>query len=531
MQISYKKRILYLIGLVLFSITFSCTSIKKMNYLVDEKKHEPSELIKDVDYTYKVLTNGHPGVYWYIEKEQLDFKFDSLKQSLTIPLTTKEFYKKLAPIIAEVKCGHTRLILVTKKLTINERNSLEKLNKPINQFAYKVLNNKLYVNSSNKKLTEIKKGDEIISINGITSTEIINNITKNYASDGYNQTFKTAVLNRAFIGWYNTIYSNKDTLTFKIKKADSIFNLTLTTTKSEQKADSLVKIKKVVKLSKDSLLAKRKIAKEKLKSRYKGLDENKKPMLDLQFLDQDSSVAYLKVKSFSFPHADFSRFYKESFTAIKQKGTQNLIIDLRDNGGGSLTACRNLFSYLVDKDFVYLKQGMITHKFNPYLHSKGIKNALLVPSFELADLIRLKKQDGKYKVRFKGLKPLAPNPNHFSGKIYVLINGYSFSASTLLSANLKQLERATFVGEETGGGFNGCVAGYIPILDLPYSKLKLRMGLYPILPNAHTETIGRGIFPDQEIINTVEDLISGKDKELDWVLNDLKKSNIGSNLK
>jgi C-terminal processing protease CtpA/Prc len=531
MRNSYKKAFLILFVLALFALNFSCTSIKKMNYLVDQKKHEPSELIKDVDYTYKVLTKGHPGIYWYIEKKQLDFKFDSLKQNLTTPLTTKEFYKKLAPIIAEIRCGHTRLILVTKKLTKNQKDSIEKLGKPINQFSYKVLKNKLYVNSSNKKLSQIKKGDEIVSINDIATGEIISNITKNYASDGYNQTFKTAVLNRAFIGWYNTIYSDKDTLNFKIKKADSIINLTLTTTKSQQKIDSSAKVKKIVKLSNDSLLAKKKIIKEKLKNRYKGVDENKKPMLDLQFLDQDSSVAYLKVKSFSFPHADFNRFYKESFTAIKQKGTQNLIIDLRDNGGGSLTACRNLFSYLVDKDFVYLKEGMLTQKFNPYLYSKGIKNAILVPSFELAELIRLKKQDGKYKVNYKGVKRLPPNPNHFSGKIYVLINGYSFSASAILSANLKQLQRATFVGEETGGGFNGCVAGSIPILDLPYSKLKLRMGLYPVLPNAYTETIGRGIFPDQEIINTVEDLISGKDKELNWVLNDLKKGNNSSNLK
>jgi C-terminal processing protease CtpA/Prc len=523
MVINYKNQLLYITFLILLSINFSCTSVKKLNYAVDQKKHDPSELIKDVDYTYKLVTQGHPGVYWYIEKKQLDFKFDSLKQSLKEPLTTGEFYKKLAPVIADIKCGHTRLILVTKKISQNEKDSLEKLGKPINQFAYKVLNNKLYVNSSNKKVTEVKKGDEILSINDISSDEIISNITKNYGSDGYNQTFKTAVLNRAFANWYTTIYNSSDTLNFKFKKPDSIFNITLTTTKRAQKIDSLAKT--VVKLNKDSLLAKKKIAKEKKENRYKGLDEHKKPILDLQFLDQDSSIAYLKVKSFSFPYADFSRFYKESFTAIKNKGAKNLIIDLRDNGGGSLAACRNLFSYLVDKDFVYLKQGSINNRFNPHLHSKGIKNALLVPSFELANLIRLKKQDGKYNVKYKGLKPLPPNPNHFDGKIYVLINGYSFSASTLFSANLKQIERATFVGQETGGGFNGCVAGYIPIFDLPNSRLKLRMGIYPVLPNAHTATIGRGIFPDQEIVNTVEDLISGKDKELEWVLTDLKTAN------
>jgi C-terminal processing protease CtpA/Prc len=38
-----------------------------------------------------------------------------------------------------------------------------------------------------------------------------------------------------------------------------------------------------------------------------------------------------------------------------------------------------------------------------------------------------------------------------------MINGGSFSASSLISSNLK-LQRVTFVGEETGGAFNGTVA-------------------------------------------------------------------------
>jgi C-terminal processing protease CtpA/Prc len=48
------------------------------------------------------------------------------------------------------------------------------------------------------------------------------------------------------------------------------------------------------------------------------------------------------------------------------------------------------------------------------------------------------------------------SPNAFKGKIYVMINGGSFSASSLISSNLK-LKRVTFVGEETGGAFNGTV--------------------------------------------------------------------------
>ncbi len=516
-----KSKFVYLIFLCL-SFHLSCTSIKEMNYIVTEKKHDPTQLIQDMDYAYMLLTKGHPGVYWYITKDKLAYKFDSLKKTITAPLTTKEFYKKMAPFIAEVKCGHTRLILVTKKLNKHEKDSIAKLGKPINQFSYKVIDNKLYVNSSNKKLTAIKKGNEILAINDIPSREIINNLTKNYASDGYNQTFKSAVLNRAFVSWYTNIYDNKDTLNFKIKRPDSIFNLKLTTTKKEVKNDSIKVKKAVIKLSKDSLLAKKALTKEKLKVRYKGSDELKKPMLDLKFLEKDSSIAYLKVKSFSFPYANFDKFFRESFASLKAGSTKDLILDLRDNGGGSLTACRNLFAYLVDKDFVYLTQTEVDKRFNPYAHSKGFFNALKIVPFQIVNTILLQKDNDKYKLNYKGMKPLHPKQNHFDGKVYVLINGYSFSASALISANLKQINRATFVGQETGGAYNGCVAGSIPILNFPNSKLKLRMGLYPVVPNAHSDIVGRGIFPDFEVKPTIEDIISGKDKELEWVMNDIK---------
>ncbi|RZL33988.1 MAG: hypothetical protein EOP00_32295, partial [Pedobacter sp.] len=236
----------------------------------------------------------------------------------------------MAPLIAEVKCGHTRLILVTKKLTKYEKDSLANLGKPISQFSYKVLDHKLYVTAVNKKIATVKKGSEILSINDISTNEIISNLTKNYASDGYNQTFKPAVLNRAFVNWYTNIYENKDTLHFKIKKSDSIFTIKVTTIKKEEKKDSLEIKKPVIKLSKDSLLAKKKIAKEKLKVRYKGSDEFKKPLLDLKFLAQDSSVAYLKVKSFSFPYADFDRFFKEF-------DTRKLIVKPCISGGAKNT--------------------------------------------------------------------------------------------------------------------------------------------------------------------------------------------------
>lgn len=507
--------------ILLVSGIVSCTSIKELNYTVSEKKHEPAQLIKDVDFTYQFLKDGHPGLYWYVSKAQLDNTFDSLKRTIISPLTSKEFYKKLAPVIAQVKCGHTKMLLVTKKLTKKEQDSIKKSGvKPINQFGYKVINNKLYITSFNQSIKEVKKGNEIIAIDDVPSTEIIENLKANIASDGYNQTFKTASLNRSFTNWYTSFYESKDVVDFKVKnEKDSTIDLKLNIYKKPVVKDSLA----VKKKTKEELAKERQIAKAKQKLNYKGFDELKNPILDLKFLEKDSSVAYLKVKSFSFPYANFERFFKESFIALKKGQTKDLILDLRDNGGGSLKACRDLFSYFVNEDFVYLQQTEVNHRFNPYVHSKGFLNTLKVVPFQIVNMLLLKKDKDKYKVTYKGTKSLHPNENHYDGKIYVLINGYTFSASALISANLKQINRATFVGQETGGGYNGCVAGIIPIIDLPNSKLKLRMGLYPIAPNAHTKTIGRGVFPDVEITTTIEDVIAGKDNELDWVLKEIKK--------
>ena len=91
----------------------SCVSVKKYN----ERLLTPistEKLKEDVDFTYKILQKNHPDLYGYISKEKLDFKFDSLKTTIKKPLTSSEFYQKLAPVISEVRQGHLNLIIPSK---------------------------------------------------------------------------------------------------------------------------------------------------------------------------------------------------------------------------------------------------------------------------------------------------------------------------------------------------------------------------------------------------------------------------------
>lgn len=69
--------------------------MKKYNEQVT-KFHNITDLKNDVDKLYKQLKKHHPKLYQYTTKSDLDGKFDSLKKSINKPLSTKEFYKKIA---------------------------------------------------------------------------------------------------------------------------------------------------------------------------------------------------------------------------------------------------------------------------------------------------------------------------------------------------------------------------------------------------------------------------------------------------
>jgi hypothetical protein len=100
-------------------------------------------LKSDVDFTHTKLQNLHPNLYWYI-KVSFDFKFDSIKSTIDQPITPLAFYKKLSPIVAAVRQGHTYLYPASNDKKGNESTE-EKGTGPFSQFDFDYFDNKLYV--------------------------------------------------------------------------------------------------------------------------------------------------------------------------------------------------------------------------------------------------------------------------------------------------------------------------------------------------------------------------------------------------
>ena len=515
-----------IIAFIIITLIGSCTSVKKFNSQI-EKPKSVDELRADVDYVYKKLQKLHPKLYWYISKKELDYKFDSLKAAITAPMTSNEFYYKLSPLVASVKQGHMRLSPITKWHTKKESKAInKKVFFPLSQLTYEVYDNKLYITKNLSNDTTIKVGSEIVEVNSIKPQDIIAKYKTTYSSDGFNTTFIHRYNSWQFPNYFYLYTNQRDSVNLKLRYKDSLIVANLVhgakkKTSETSKKDSIIKVdKKALKLK-----AKNEIKKKKLQgynSLYKTYSKN------LNFIGSDGSIALLKINDFS--RGDFKKFYKNTFNKLDSLKCKVLIIDIRDNPGGRLKDISNLYSYLTDSNFIFIDKMEVTSRAHYVFGSisnttpifaKAINYTIGLP-YIIFKLAKIGKDDGKYYYKISDSRNKKPNPRNFKGKIYVLINGGCFSASSIISSNLKATKRAIFVGEETGGAFNGCVAGTMPTYTLPNTKLKLRLGLAVVQPYHKTNIDGRGIFPDIQITPTVNDFITGNDPELKWVIDDIE---------
>ena len=111
--------------------------------------------------------------------------------------------------------------------------------------------------------------------------------------------------------------------------------------------------------------------------------------------------------------------------------------------------------------------------------------------------------------------------DHYNGRLWVLIDGATFSSAALFTAALKeQCSQAKFIGRETAGAQEGCNGLTIQHLTLPYSKIRIDFPLARLASVAKSYKKGRGIIPDYPVTYTAKDVVAGNDCDLQkaWAL-------------
>ena len=246
-------------------------------------------------------------------------------------------------------------------------------------------------------------------------------------------------------------------------------------------------------------------------------DQGSERGAELKFYD-DGRIAKIAIYHFGGyadpeKKQDFRDFYKESFEAIHSEGARALIIDLRDNGGGEDELGQLLLSYLVDKPFKYYDDLVINSM--SFSFSKYTARPITVPE-KLVET----RADGKvHAVGHPNWGIKQPNQPTFTGKVYILINGGSFSTTSEFLSQAHFHKRATFIGDESAGGYYGNSSGIMPLVTLPNTKVGVRVPLltYYMAVSGY-KAAAHGIVPDYKIEYTIDDLLAGTDKDIGMAL-------------
>jgi C-terminal processing protease CtpA/Prc len=228
------------------------------------------------------------------------------------------------------------------------------------------------------------------------------------------------------------------------------------------------------------------------------------------YLDKKKNNIVLKIDRFA--HRKHARVYRKVFRKLKRNKSEHLIIDLRNNGGGSLANSYRLLSYLLDTTVTQT----FTTAIRSYPYKKYTKGNLWF-KFTRVVFAVIGKKTTRHDTDYFVYTLKQRQKNHFNGKVTVLINGGSFSASCLVSAYLRQRRNVVFIGEETGGAREGCNAGITPYYKLPATGLNVRVPAFRIIHDVSPDITGRGILPDIKIAYSIEDILNRKDLELEKV--------------
>lgn len=507
----------YLLPALLFFFS-SCISVDKHN----EKLNIPvpvEKLREDIDFTHRKLEELHPKLYWHLPKEKLNYQFDSLKSALKNPLKPNEFYIKLAPIIVNIKEGHLRLFPLYPRLTKKEIKNSRYDQGLFSRYNFLIRNDQIYVKDNLHQIPNMETGTEILKINDLDVSSLLKKYRPFVNSDGENTTFQNYSMAFKWPALFTTEYGTMDSVKLETKynNCNKTFYIHRKIVSKEEREKNKEENKKLID-----------------KESWKTKDYNiatRSFNRDLQFLRPDSAIAYMKIKTFSGTNS--AKFYKQSFEKIKQSPAKYLVLDVRDNLGGSLAEIHNLYSYLVPTKFKFINDMEVTSRTSMFkadyfkkipAYAKPLA-ALTYPFYLVGTGLSVKKQDDKFYLKNNNLFALKkPKKNNFEGKIYVLINGSSFSASSIIASKLKADERAFLVGEETGGANDGTVAGRYSTITLPNSELVLPVGLMAVQPNIQFEETGKGVVPHKIIIPTLQEVLKKKDVQLDWILNEIENN-------
>ncbi len=472
---------------------------------VIETMLEPPQLKSDLTLFRRALEESHAGMYRWTTKQDMDAEFARAEASLTRPMTVLQFRNVLLRVVAAIKCGHTLFSTFQGDEISSLLNSARRF-----PLALKFDSDRAFVVLNQGVDERARPGMEVLAINGEPLAAILRRILPYVSHDGDIRTNRSYVLSQGFhrlqggsTGFsraYHLYIGNptgfKTTLRDPQTRKTVVVDLIGVTD-----AEAAVNVE-TNPVNRDVLIG--------IKS--------------LQTVGESQSIRYLGGESTAVLRLpgfrDFGDFLAKAFAELKSNGTKNLIIDLRGNSGGRDASIPLLFSYLAAKEFrIYDRIHMTTYQPSFRQHAdQDFTPATGYPEFSPEAGFLTADPNGGWLLTEKksGNRLYQPAANRFEGRVFVLMDGGSFSATADFIATVVFHKRATLIGEETGGVAEGNNSGVAIGLTLPESQLHIGIPTYRYFNVVSSVTRARGTLPTYAVTQRIDDLAKDRDTALEF---------------
>jgi hypothetical protein len=470
-------------------------------------------MLEDLRLFREIREAANSGMYEYRSREEIDSTYRWAEKQITEASTILDLYIILSELTDFEGSLHN-------DTGLPDDLSSEFRNESTGYFPYPLiqLEGKSVMNLDS---TPIPLGSEIISIDGRRSTELVLSFHKFYTTDGYNLTGKKSGIDVYFPIYYRYLNGPRDTFT----------------------VDYLPHGEQDIKTVRIPSTGYRDYSRNYRIRHSKYLDAagSKGSTYNLNnrtysFEKIDDRAGLLTINSFLIGwneedkrHKAYVRFLDSVFTAVAQEGIENMIVDVRQNGGGTDPNDMVTYSFLSDRPFVENTEAWVSATRIPYWkHLDADVFFLIRPIAKMIFQRQLRKEfpierNGRFYAddTSQDHQIRQPRSNAFTGRVYLLIGGNVASAGSMFAAMAAGNSNTKTVGEETMGGY-WKHNGHQPVTyRLPNSGITTTFSIVNLVQDVvedPKQPRGRGVLPDYPVRQTVGDFLERRDTQMEYVL-------------
>jgi C-terminal processing protease CtpA/Prc len=406
------------------------------------KEFSREELVQDLKQIETTIMDENPLIF--ADREELKADFSQTYNLIEDGMTELKFYKLINPLIVDINCGHTNLY-ISEALEKNREEKAEFFSLEVT-----LINDELFL-LENENESGIKAGNKIISINGLSSKQIIEKLIKNISGDGDGESKQRYIISKYFNSRFYDFVDNS--AAFRVEYLNKDGDVITANLNAEQNSS--------YNLTSWSLH----FADYRDGNYYEQKIFNDYALLDLNVFMQEKEEK-------------FDSFLEDFFLDLKEKEIPNLIIDLRGNFGANPFMSKTLLSYLVNKETEYFTEDL------PFLQ------------------------------RLLGFTdPIEAAENNFNGKVILVTDGANFSTAAHFAAFFKYNKLGTIVGRETGGSYVCTDSSKNMVLSNTRMRLHYSTLVYELAVEGMPKNTG--IKPDITIKEDINDILNKKDPQLE----------------